>query len=276
MVSSKPQLHVSMLNTLAGCGEQFKRKYGHRFGIWPKEERTDHTVAQITGITLHKAVEFNLRHMMENDWRAATATSVREVVERDFAARWSKGVDLLPEEAAIETTTYQTALDQTIALSMLHYNEIAPNLRPIEVEKQFVIELTDQPIDLAGTIDVIEEDAIHDTKSSRGAIKSARTTQTAMYCTAYKVENGHYPATVTLDVLQKLKTPKARPVTAIPSDHWIKPLFARVIQAIKLIEAAKTDINVLTPARPGDWICTKKFCPFTKDCEFYMPQEEDE
>lgn len=286
MTETKPQLHISMVQTFESCGYRGLRQYGHRFGIWPKEPTPPPSPALIIGIGTHKAIETNMINKIETG-KLLPRTEVTDAAEYAVSALWEGGVFLTEEEAADEKQTYHDILEMTKALVRVHYDNIAPGLRPVAAEEPFVIELTNESVDLAGKIDLREEypdhvtgekiTVISDVKTGKGW-QTARTTQLGTYSMAHKVLYGKYPDRVRIYGLKKLKNPTEQILTAIPDDEWIRPAMARIVQIIRLIDIARQFgephkvKDLFTPMKSDDYLCSDKFCPFAKDCEFYVRQ----
>jgi hypothetical protein len=267
---TKPQLHVSYLNTLATCGIQFQRRYGNRYGCWHEEEIIPPGVALVTGISVHKSVETNLRNKIATG-ALLPREQVREVASIEFTALHAGGMSFTEEEAADVNKTLGEALDQTVALATLHYDCLAPSLKPLQVEKTFVIVLEGYPFDLGGQIDIVEPNAIRDTKTSGKSPSqdSTHSMQMAMYALGIQVETGKLPERVCLDYLVKTKVPKLVLLEEKPERSWIAPLLRRVERATEVIEAVKSGKQAFMPANPNDWCCTEKWCGYAKTCPYW-------
>lgn len=270
MTPQKPQLHQSMINTLSHCGIQFQRRYGHRFGVWHKEEVEPPGIALVTGISVHKSVERNLSSKIETGELLSLA-EVKQIARDSFMAEHAGGMMFTEEEALNESKTVGEAVDQTVALSALHAVQLAPILVPVAVEERFVLELKDYDFDLAGTKDVRESDGtIRDTKTkaSTPSADDVLSFQMVTYSLAEQVRTGSLPPKVAVDTLVKTKTPKLVTHEAVPTEATLKPIKRRIDQFAGLIDAAQKGHNVFTPADPSSWICTRKFCGYSATCPF--------
>lgn len=274
----KPQLHQSMLDTLSHCGEQFRRRYGARFGIADKEEIVPPGTALIVGSAVHSGVEHNLRHYLENDHSYLPREQVEAITRDNVLGIWeSEGVALSPDEAINVSITKGQTVDMAIGLVRLHYDKVAPTLHPHLVEHQFVLELPRYPFDLSGRIDMIEKDGeavgVVDvkTKGRRMAANSWLSIQFMLYSLAVKKMQaiGRLPDYVRYDVLLKNKTPLYAPVTGIPSEDWLQPMFHRIERFAEILTAAKEGRMAFTPAKHEDWVCTEKWCGYARTCPFW-------
>lgn len=266
----KPQLHVSMLEMMARCGIQFQRRYGHRFGVWDKEEIIPPSIALAVGISVHKAVEQNLRKKMEIG-QLLSREEVGDIAFHNFSAIWNGEMYLTPDEIEDVKTSRGIGLDQAVALSRLHHSEIAPNLKPLAVEEEFVVTISGFPFDLAGKKDVREAEVLRDVKTMRSSppADSPKTMQMATYSMVEMVERGSLPKKVAHDCLVKTKTPKAVIVEAVPDESWIDPVMRRIERATEIIETVREGKEAFAPASPGDWVCTAKFCGYHATCPFW-------
>lgn len=266
----KPQLHVSMLDTMSRCGIQFQRRYGYRFGVWDREEIIAPGVAIGVGIAVDKSVNQNMTHKMQTG-ELLSLDEVRSIARDSFESTWGGGMMLSEDEAISIDDTKGEGVDTSVALAALHYKQVAPAILPLAVQEKFVIELKGFPVDIAGTKDIREENCIRDTKTkaSTPPPDAAKSMQMATYAIAESVRSGKYPAKVALDFLVKTKTPKVELREATPDPAWIDPVFRRIERAIQIIETVREGKQAFTPAQPDEWTCTKRFCGFAQTCPFW-------
>lgn len=268
-MTDKPQLHVSMLEQMSKCGVMFQRRFGARFGCWHTEEIIPPSVALVTGIAVHKAVQCDLTckkdngHLLHENESAVFA-------EDEYDRAWSQGVKVDDTETSL-IKQKDAGKDQARALSLIHHKQIAPSIVPLAVEEPFVILMKGFPFDLSGKIDVREALTIRDTKTSRAkyAVDAARTLQMAMYSMAHKVLHGRLPREVALDILIKTKVPKAQTVYAVPDDSWTAPLMRRIERATEIIESVKEGKGGFAPCDSSHWQCSKKYCGYAATCKFW-------
>lgn len=257
--SERPQLHVTALNMLARCGEAFRRRYLEGEIIPPG-------VAAIVGTAVDRAVTLNLERVTRAE-PLLPVEAVQEAARDGLEAAWADGVALDVEEVAEGVTAIRgRALDKAVRLARLHAEEVAPRLRPTHVQRRFVIELPGYPLDLAGAIDVVEAEAIRDTKTSAktpAADVAERSDQLTMYALASKVLDGRAPERVALDYLVDLKTPKAATFESTRSSGDFAPLLRRVEAAALAIER-----GVFFPAPADSWQCSRRWCGYFDSCPY--------
>ncbi len=91
MTEPKPQLHVSMLEQMSKCGVMFQRRFGARFGCWHTEEIIPPSVALVTGIAVHKAVQCDLTAKMTSGEQISDKESAAWASD-EYDKVWSRGV----------------------------------------------------------------------------------------------------------------------------------------------------------------------------------------
>lgn len=274
----KPQLHFSMLEMMYRCGIQWQRRYGHRFGVWDREEIIKPGVALITGSATHVAAAGNLQHKIDNDGALLPIEAVRDLARDAVQGAWDAGVRLTDDEAVNPRKTLDAIVDTTVALSELHAASIAPMLTPLAVEEPFVIELEGYPCDLAGTVDVREFNVLSDLKTAarKPSGNPAESMQLAMYSMDYRVRFGVLPLLVQIHTLTKTKVPAVHHHVHTPTDGWIEPLKARLLRSIEIIDAVKTGKLPMAPVNsegPSAWVCSRKYCGYADTCEFFSGRE---
>ncbi len=259
----KPQLHASQLVTLSRCGEQFRRRYIDGDVVPPG-------VAAAVGKAVHSSVEENMRSKLER--RELLAKEAVEAAARDaLLVAWDEGVRLDEEEReAGEAATKGAATDRAVRLAGLHHEELAPRIAPVRVEWKWVIRLDNFPMDLAGRIDIQEEDSIRDTKtSSKTPAKDAADTslQLTVYTLARRVLDGIIPGRLFLDHLVALKrAPKIETQETARSEADLEAALRRVEVAMRLIEA-----GLFQPADPSQWWCgwgNPRWCGYAQTCPY--------
>lgn len=275
MNNTKPQIHNSDLERMAMCGILWQRTKGYKFGCAEKKEIALPSPALAIGSAVHASVQVNLLNKIDNK-ELVPRESIPDTARDSFQGIWDGGMLLSEDEATDQQGTLGGSIDMSIALSLLHYDELAPELNPVAVEKKWVLEMPEEfPFDLAGQIDIVERSGIRDTKTRKASPPkgTARSLQMGMYSLAHKKHTGKLPEKVSIDCLVKTKTPKVVVDTAIPTMDWIDPVFRRIEQAWRTIEAVKAGYDCFQPADPTHWICSKRYCPFAITCKFWSGKE---
>ncbi len=262
----KPQLHASMINTLYACGEQFRRRYGARFGWADREEKIPPGIALVTGIATHHSIEKNLIHKIETG-ELLPLEAIQDLTRDQVLALWDN-VMMTEEEASNPDQTQGSTIDTSIALAKLHASELAPDLLPKSVERKWVIALNGYPYDLAGQWDIEETTgSIRDTKTAAKTPtqeSADNSEQLSMYALAKTVCDGSEPSALFLDTLVKTKTPKLVILETQRTQVHRQALLHRIERATEIIER-----GAFTPANPQDWHCSLRWCGYAATCKFF-------
>jgi len=265
----KPQLHVSMMNMLFGCGVQFQRRYGARFDVWHQEEILPPGIALAVGISVDKSVTANMQSKLATG-ALMPAEMVAGIARDSFEGVWQGGMIFTEDEAINLKKTKGDGIDTAVALAGLHADDLAPKIMPVAVQEKFVIHLDGYPYDLSGTKDIRESNSIRDTKTTNKTPDQdgARTLQMATYALAESVERA-LPEKVIVDYLVKNKVPKIEVRECVPDMQMIDSAMRRIERAVKIIEAVKEGKSAFTPASNDDWKCSQKWCGFALSCPFW-------
>lgn len=280
--SKKPQLHVSALNTLSFCGEQFRRRY-------VENEKKPPGIALVVGRAVDTAVTADMnekkrsRQLLPDE---AIGDIARDSVVEEIAKDGLRAES--PEEQA--STLDKIAgdgIDRSVRMALTHHIHHAPKLNPKHVQRPFVITLKDFPFDLAGTWDLETEDrprddrerllaesnpivdifsAIRDTKAKKASPPMSLADdddQLTMYAFAKRILDGKLPGRVTLDCIVDTKTPK---VVALESTRTLDDL-PPFVERLKVAARAITS-GVFVPAKQTDFMCSPRYCGFFDTCRY--------
>jgi RecB family exonuclease len=253
-------MHISGMEMLSKCGEQFRRRYIEKEIIPPG-------VALLVGTATHRSVAKNLESKMR-DQKLLTLAEIKDAARDSLVNAWKDGVSLSDEEAKEGIKKVQAeAIDKAVRLSSLHAQCKAPEIEPIHIERAWTVELPNFPFDLSGQIDIQEKDRIRDTKTS-GKTPAASIADESLQLTAYAlavhVIDSRAPNEVALDYLIDTKTPKAETFRSTRTIDHFKSLLRRAENAANAIEK-----GVFIPARESDWWCSEKFCGYALTCPYY-------
>lgn len=262
----KPQLHQSHLALLYRCGIKFSR-------IVIEGEREPATIPLIVGISTHTTVARNLNNSIEKG-SLLTKEAVQDYARDDFIKEWQERPIVFSVEEASQgiQTTKGKAQDMTIGLVGAHHYEIAPFIKPIQIERKWVLNAKDYDYDLAGMIDIDEGKDIRDTKTCKTNLGQRIvdvSEQYTFYALAKYMIDGALPEFVHQDNIIK-PTQRRDAYCATYKSTRTKDDFTVVMkrfdQATRIIRA-----GIYTPANPQDWWCSKEFCGFAANgsCPFY-------
>lgn len=268
----KPQLHQSHLATLYRCGYKFQR-------IYLQGDREPPTTPLLIGTATHAAIAHDLTNKIDKGI-LLPKEAVQDLSRDEFNRAWMDSPVVLNDEesSAGLKKTRESCQDITIELALVHHYSIAPKIFPKAVERKWVLEAVGYPYDMAGTIDVDEEQVfnfqtglylpksfikIRDTKTKAknvGQREVDTSEQYSFYAFAKYMLDGVIPDKVVQDNL--IKPTKKRPAFAVSYESTrtvedFEVVKRRFDQACRVIER-----EAFTPACPSDWWCSKEFCGF--------------
>jgi len=259
-------LSVSQLDTLTKCGQQWYFRYVEGLRMPPG-------VRMVIGSAVDGSVNRNLQTKIETDELMPTE-AVAETARDVLNEAWSRnGVELDPEEKELGIKKVKgAAIDRSVGLAVHHAEQLAPGLRPVQVQRKFEIDLIGYDTTFLGYIDIDEGTRIRDTKTTRkgkGQVKDDVhiSTQLTAYALAKKVIDGKIPKAVKLDFVfdrydnKRDREPQHETFTARRTTADFQPLLNRVERAIEVIES-----GAFMPAPPGSWWCHPKWCGYWAVC----------
>jgi hypothetical protein len=225
------------------------------------------------GKGVHGGTEVNMRQKIESRVDLPEADVVDAAVSV-FEGEVAGGFMLTPDEAQRKPSiVLGEAKDAVVSMARAHVREQAPDYQPVAVEHTVRIELPDSPRDVLTVIDLVDEQRrIVDFKTSVRArsVKDAdESVQLSLYAVAYQREFGVPAEDVRFDTLVPKKDGSVnRVVVGSRRDvHDFRALAARINAVNKAIDA-----GVFTPASPGSWWCSPKWCGYWSTCEFVNAQ----
>lgn len=258
----KPHLSWSQMSMLSRCPVQFEWRY-IKGVIRPP------AVALIVGSGTHKSIEANMREKQEHG-KLLPDNVVMDAARDAVNERWKEGVALDDEEKSRgEKSVRGDAVDTAVSLAYLHHTDLAPDIRPEHVEREWRIVIPEASRDIIGYIDIQEREdrnwTIRDTKTSGKsppADAAWNSDQLTMYALASHVLDKRIPP-LALDYLVKTKTPKTVVQTTTRTIEDFQPLLARISVALKLIDA-----GVFMPCAQDSYVCSRKFCGYWSQCVY--------
>jgi hypothetical protein len=249
---------------LFNCGVQYYRRY------CLGEKRPPGSAIRV-GRAVHQAVHRNLKAKCETG-SLLTTRDVEDVAQSTITAEWAN------EETALTTAEVALGADKSrglatdlaVSLARTHALEVAPKIQPRGVEyleRPFTIACAGYPFDLAGTIDIQEDDTIRDTKTCASAPSDgdvAGSGQLTMYALAAHLDGQPLPVAVAIDALVKRAVPRAVTVQSLRTAADIARLMHRIERVAELL--AK---EAFAPANPDWWGCSATWCGYAHDCPFW-------
>lgn len=260
----KFQWHVSGLNLLAKCGVQFERRY-------LQGERLRPGMGAITGTGVDRGVTHNLNTRL-NTGTPAPIEEVLDVARDAIKTEWEEGV---AEDADYKRNGGKLAIgktiDDAIALSRLHYKQVAPAINPFATQREWVIDDTASGAQLAGTIDILSQTRsgveVLDTKTAKRT-PAESTAHDSLQLTAYAlgmvvIDGLKTPVRVGLDYLVKTTTPQYVGLRATRTTQDFSHLAERLRRAEEVRRA-----GAFQPAPLESWWCSADWCGYHSTCHF--------
>ena len=243
------------------CGLKYK------FAVIDKIFRPD-WINMKQGTCVHRSSEEDARTKIRDGvW--LPLEDVKMIASQALKDEWEKGVMLKPDEKTVGDANLRgQAEDRVVALAACHHTDVAPNLEPEYVEREWAVTTPDGNTVIAGRMDIqeskVKRNRIHDIKTSK--TKPAKNVehlspQMTIYSMASKVLDG-VTAPITLDYLVGTKTKtywEPRETTRDEND-WNAVLW-RINQFASMVEA-----GIFLPAPLISWWCDPFQCQFWDIC----------
>jgi hypothetical protein len=264
----KLQLHISHLLTFLDCGWLYYLVYIVGWRARPG-------IATVRGHAVHGSVDKDLTSKKDTG-QLLTVEEVQDTARDLTLLNWDKCLQesdgfLLNKTEAEKGLPLVKAetIDLSVQLATLHHDKLAPVIQPAHLERPWVIELPDFPMDLAGKIDQQETmdrgGIIRDVKTGKGmGLDVNLDPQLTMYWKAVEVLDG-YDAPVAFDLLKTTKVPKlGDPMESTRSaKHW--EVLCLYIESF----FRARELGDFQPCNPRYWKHSPLYCGFYGNgCKF--------
>jgi hypothetical protein len=256
----KRHLSPSQLGMLTRCGLQYEYRY-------VKGLKRPPGIAAYVGTGTHRSVEANMQSVIDTKIMIPKEHAL-DVARDAVEAEWTKEPPLLsPEEKSLPLPQLRgQSIDGAVSLAALHYDNVAPGIEPLHVERKFTLSLHGFPFDFMGVIDIQEPKKIRDTKT-RSKSPSQQEADSSLQLTAYhmgvQILEGKAPEIVQLDALVSTKVPKAVHLSSTRTVEDHHRLLRRLEYAAQAIE-----LGAFLPAPEDSWICSEAHCGYWDMCPF--------
>lgn len=282
--SKKRQLHVTTLQTLLTCGHRFYLRY-------VKAIHRPKAVNLAVGSAVHASAGMNLIHKVANQ-KLMPESDVLDHSRDAISFEIGEGEGLSDDGLRpINLKRQAEIVDETVAFSRVHYNQVAPQARPTTIEQEvngrvlvlpsvewaYVLEMTHWPYNIAGKLDLLNlndqgEFDIHDTKTTRKSpsddVADANIQMTPYSMAVHYILKQDYPIKSSLDYLVIGRKSKADEAVSRETERNAlhEKFFLRIFErAVKAIEA-----GIFLPADPGHYSRPCSLCEYRHgDCMFY-------
>jgi hypothetical protein len=251
---------VSALNMLNRCPEQFRRRY-------IEKEIRKPGIALLVGTATDRSVTADLKQKIDTGV-LLPVDEVKAIARDTFMEEWDRGVQLSEDERidGLENAK-DKAVSKSVRLASLHHEELAPQIEPTHVQRDWVLDLEDYPVELAGTFDVQEGfKSIDDTKTtakSKSQSEADKSLQLTTYAFAQQVLDGQPVESLKLNVLVDTQVPKVQVLTTKRTERDFDVLFNRIENAVEVMQK-----GVYPPTSIDDPLCSPRFCGYYGTCKY--------
>lgn len=193
----RPHLSVSQLKMFLRCPLQYFFRYVCDLKAPPTGDLT-------LGRTIHQTLGDNYRQKIRSHYDLIFS-DITEV----FDEHWEREVR---ETKFSDGEKPDKLREQGIKLLETYFNEVAPDINPVAIEQEFLIDMNFTKLPLKGYIDLIDDEGyIIDHKTTKRSFpenSAEKDIQLTAYAMAYRALNGQEEKGVRLDVMVRNKQPK--------------------------------------------------------------------
>ena len=268
----KSRIFHSAIQAFYTCGYRF---YLH----WIKyrnepDKRSPSPLSSHIGSAAHKTIQANMQCKIKHGHKMRlSADAIENIAREAFRKRVKYGVHFKASERDEPKVAIQRSEDLAVQLSLLHWEQVAPDIRPMATEEKWVLEINDCIYDISGVFDLIEGNPetdeptrIRDTKTagkSPGKFDADLSDQLTLYHLA-ALRKWAKPLDLAQDYLVKTKKPKyVQQVTSRTSkDHGT--VLARMANFSECIQR-----GTFSPAPQDSWVCSEDYCGYTHECPYF-------
>lgn len=247
------------LDTLFKCAHRFELRYNFR-------KKRPPGIAAYIGRSVDESVNQDLQNVIDNG-SLLSKEQIEDIARDTMNQEWEKEEPLLSEEEKInKNKTKGECVDRSVSLASLHLKKVAPIIKPKEIQKEWILDLKGYPYTIRGFIDIMEEDSIRDTKTSK--VKKTGAANKSLQLTIYalaglKIYGKNYKLYLDYLIANKIPVTDIQLTTRKLEDF--EKFFRRLEIAIKFIEA-----GVFPPCNSElSWWCSPLYCGYYgTDCKY--------
>jgi len=224
-MTDEPHLSVTQLRMYLRCPLQYYFRYICGLKIPPTGSLT-------LGRTVHHTLEENYRQKIQSH-QDLPLQQIQDI----FSQRWDEEAQLTLFEEGEKPGQLK---DEGVRLLAPYYQNVAPSVQPVEVEREFLVDTGATQLPLKGYIDLIDDQGTiidhKTTKRSFPADAAAKDLQLTAYAFAYRALYGQSESGLRLDALVRTKQAKVQQLettrTQADIDRFLR-LAEHVERAIK-------------------------------------------
>lgn len=252
-------LSITSINMFLRCGHQGYLRYVRGIKKSPG-------IAALVGRSVDKSVEINLQSKIDNGILLAS-DQVQDIARDTMNQEWEEGVLLSEEEKAEgDKKVKGKCIDKSVRLASLHHDKLAPIIKPVRVARKWELEIQGFPYNITGIMDIQEETAIRDTKTSKVKKTGAahKSEQLTIYALAGKfLDKKDYK--LFLDYLVDNKTP----ITDVQETIREQKDFERLFRKLEVV-AEMLQKEVFPPCNSEiNYLCCPEYCGYYgQECKY--------
>lgn len=252
---------ATSLGTLFTCAYRFYLRYIHEPPI-----KKPPGISAYVGRSVDESVNQNMISKKDSNV-LLPQEQIIDIVRDALNHEWETEKPFLnnEEKKEGEKKVKGQCVDTSIGLAKLHYNKLAPVIKPKQIQRKWEIEISGFSYGLMGYIDVMEENSIRDTKTTKIKKTGAanKSLQLTIYALAGKIlDKKDYD--LFFDYLVANKTPitDVQPTKRTQKDFEV--FFRRLEIAAKFIET-----GIFPPAsQENNWFCSPAYCGYHDICPY--------
>jgi hypothetical protein len=247
-------LSVSSISTFLKCPERWRRRYIDR-------EYEPPSGAMILGSAVGAAEGHAFQEQVDEKPRPST-DDVLDLFAEEFDERAGR------DEVEWNGETPGEVKDVGVKAVTAYEREIVPAVKPVSVERQFVLDFDGVDWTLEGYLDLEEDDgAVGDLKVRKNKLSpadAASDMQVASYLLARRAE-GNPASEFRFHTMVKTKMPYAELVPTSRTDAQLDAFADRVYRVAGEIHW-RVEHDQWEGAVPGSWWCSERMCGFWGSC----------
>jgi hypothetical protein len=251
-------LSATRINMYLRCAHQYYLRYMQNIKRPPG-------IAAIVGRSVDASVNHNMINKRDKG-KLLLLDEVQDIARDIFNTEWSNGV-LITDSDKQNGNPKGKSLDKSVRLAKLHCASIAPQIKPINIQREWIVDIKGFPFQLKGITDLEEVDSVRDTKTAAKTPTQKvadLSLQLTIYSLARNVLDKINPL-LYLDYLIDLKHPKAVSLkTERTKEHYEK--FFKKLEIV----AEGLEKEVFPPTNEEiNYLCDPRFCAYYgKECKY--------
>jgi len=225
-----------------------------------------------TGV--HGANEVNLKQKITSGIDLPI-NDLKDAARDAFVNAFRNGIYLARDDRPKKKTILNEGLNDTLRLTELYRDKVAPDIQPVAVERKFNVVIPGIPLPLAGRMDYEKRARVGDLKSATKSWPEGRINeeiQPIFYSYVHEHEEGIRPEFIYHILVALKKETKLQTQTKTATDADYRGLMARCAAFCQMVQA-----GVFPPANPSDWWCGEKWCGYYQTCPYVgnsLPKKE--